>query len=566
MHCTKGNLNTPNLMPVDLAEDSLDLMIELLEAGQPSSSSHPFPALSRSGRLDRRTFRTVILENSYLRATIVPELGGRILRFEDKRAKLDAVPFDSTLALEAGGLRGVFSPAGIQITTGFQHRLNSMGLVSYTPDFTEGEDEPSALWWGEVCGDGLSLNVRYSMPADSAYLEIEVRAFNRTLASLPYNGGLAVTGDWIQTDAGWLLASGLFVESENLGFGEKDGLYRFNRTRQIAPRQLDSWKARIYSHIGAANLRGANSVVAAGWDRSMMTLSSSSPVPGGKVVVLTDKGATLEVPVDLQPEHLAEFPLESVPDAVVELVVLDSRKNELLRASELEKPAFQVRGEPETPSLSLDREQLEDATFDIGRRHLAHLLLGYRHFAAKEFGLAAHAFEQSLLFNAEDHLTWWMKAMAERLAGNKDDERPEILNAHFLAPVEPALRAESYLASPSQVQEKSPILNPLEDLPETFVEIACLLIEANLLEEACTWIDEALRHTELPMLRYLLASIYLKGVRLDVQAAEQVQLAVAPNPQPPYPWRQVEREALEALTQRFPADSSLARMLQTATI
>lgn len=551
-------------MPVDLSEDSLDLMIELLEAGRPSPSSHPYPALTRTGKLDRRSFRTVVIENSFLRATIAPELGGRILRLEDKRSQMDAVPFELTLPLKAHGLRGVESPAGIQIATGFEHRLNSMGLVSYSPDFNEGEDEPSALWWGEVCGDGLSLNVRYSLPPESAYLEIEVRAFNRRLRSTPYNGGLASEGSWIKTDDGWLLSSGLLIQSDSLAYADSCGLYRFNRVRHLAARQLDTWRARIFPYLGVQNLRHANTQVAAGWNEDRLWLGAAENLGGAKAVVLTPKGATLEVPVELRAEHITDIPLDSLPDGIAELVVLDERKVELVRAGHLGEPYSEPRLTDDPVPSEVNRDQLVEATFDVSQRHLAHLLMGYQHFGRKEYAEASLALEQSLLFNAEDHLAWWMKGLAERLAGIDGEDRPEILNAHFLAPLEPALRAESYLASPSQVKEKSAVLNPLEDNPESFVDVAALLLEAGLLEQSAQWIDEALRHADLPMLRYLLAYAYLKGSRMDVQAGEQVQAAVSPEPQPPYPWREIEVEALAVLAERFPADGSLGRMLALA--
>ncbi len=548
-------------MPVDLAEDSIELMIELLAAGQPTESSYPFPSLSRSGRLDRRTFHTVVLENPYARATISPELGGRILRLEDKRQGNDCVPFNLTLPLSEGGLRGVYSNAGLQITTGFQHRLNSMGQVSYMPDFNEDEESPSALWWGEICGDGLSLNVRYSMPPDAACIEVEVRAFNRSLEPTPYNGGLAVMGAWIRTNEGWLLPSGLFIESDDLGYGEPNGLFRFNRQRYLAPRQLDTWRARIFPHPSLADLRRANSSVAVGWDRSVLQMNATTPFPGSKVVVLTDKGATMELPMDLHPEHVSEISLESMPDEIVELVILDAGRAELIRASRLGEAIPADRQPSDQAPKMLDSSDLKSGMFSVEHRALAHLLQGYEYLKAKEFENAAVAFEQSLLFNAEDHLAWWMKGMAERMAGSNGEERPEILNAHFLAPLEPSLRAESYLASPSRVQEKSPILNPLEEIPESFVEVACLLLEAGLFEETATWIDESLRHHPLPMLHYLLAYGYLATGQMEFQAAEQMQSAVSPDPQPPYPWRKIERQVLATLAERFPADGSLKRML-----
>lgn len=551
-------------MPVDLAEDSVELTIQLLEAGPPTPASYPYPSLSLTGRNETKKFRVVLLENPFLRATIVPELGGRIMRLEDKRTQTDVWPYAPTLALVQGGNRGVGASAGLEILTGFGPRLNSMGLVSSSPDFNDDDEGPAGLWWGELCGNGLSLNVRYSMPTDEACIEIEVRAFNRTLRPVPYNGGLSFgRADWIRSNSGWLTPDGLFVSAVDtqLAHAEEGCLHRFDRMRYLAPRQLDSWSVRLYPFKGVSGLKNAGPSLAVGWSCDSLNILSSREILGGKIVVRTSSDARLELPADLHPEVVADFSLESVPEEIVELVVLDARKTELIRAAELGVVYAEPRRADELLPQELDLSQLQEGTFDVAHRHLAHLRLGYQKFAEREYAKAAEGFEQSLLFNAEDHLTWWIKAVAERLSGNVEEDRPELLNAHFLAPLEPALRAESYLASPSQAKEKSSVLNPLEEAPETFIEIACLLIEANLLEEASKWIDEAIRHLDMPMLRYLLAYAYLMGSRMEVQAAEQIQLAVRQQVEPPYPWRSVEIQALQHLAKRFPSDSSLARML-----
>lgn len=552
-------------MPVDLAEDTLDLSIELLEAGAPTPQSYPFPSLTRMGRKEQRTFRTIVLENSILRATIAPELGGRILRLEHKGAGADAWPFAGSFDLKDHGLRGVSLPTGFQVRTHFEDRLNAMGYVPCQPDFTGEEEEPAGLWWGEICGNGLSLQVRYSLPADEPYLEVEVRVLNRTLRPIPYNGGFAVDGPMIEAETGWLTQHGLFVQSDSLTYAEDGGTYRFDRGRWLAPRQLDSWTTRLYPFAGIRSLRNANSCLGVGWDAQSLYVVSAIPSPNGKVVVRTTGGAQLEVPIELSPLAPTALALDSLPDPIAELVILDHRKTELIRADSLasDRVTQAQRSEDDAPPPAIDRNDLAAETFNVGQRHLAHMLLGYAHLGQKEYALAAQAFEQSLLFNAEDHLAWWMKALAERLAGSDEQERPELLNAHFLAPLEPALRAESYLSSPSHAKEKSAVLSPLEDTPEVFIEVASLLIEADLLEEAAKWIDEALRHVDLPMLRYLLAYAFLRGSRMDVQAAEQVQLAVRPDPSPPYPYREVELAALRSLAERFPADGSIRRLLAT---
>src|SRR5207237_1444363 len=118
-------------------------------------------------------------------------------------------------------------------------------------------------------------------------------------------------------------------------------------------------------------------------------------------------------------------------------------------------------------------EELEDAAFDVATRHIAHALLGTRAVGSGDFAEADQRLEQALLYNAEDHLAWWMKAMAKRLSGEAAEEVPELLNAHYLAPLEPALRAESFLAQPvSMDREPNPLLKPLAEYPESFVEVA----------------------------------------------------------------------------------------------
>jgi hypothetical protein len=130
--------------------------------------------------------------------------------------------------------------------------------------------------------------------------------------------------------------------------------------------------------------------------------------------------------------------------------------------------------------------------------------------------------------------------------------------------MEPALRGESYLSSPSQIREKTAVVSPLSEFPESLVDIACLLMEFGLLEEASKWIDEALRHADLPILRYLLAYALLQGSRMDVQAAEQLMRARTPEPSPPFPFRTIELEALSFLHEKFPDDSAIRKLLAIA--
>ena len=153
--------------------------------------------------------------------------------------------------------------------------------------------------------------------------------------------------------------------------------------------------------------------------------------------------------------------------------------------------------------------------------------------------------------------------MAARLRGV--EEGPELPNAHYLAPLEPVLRAAALLRQPHRDETSAnPMLAPLMAVPSNFVEAACCLVEMGLFADAVRWLGEALRHIDLAVLRYLVAYCLLTGSRMEVEAAEQVAAAGRVTVSGPYPWRPIEKTALVALRKRFPGDRTLAEYASLA--
>jgi tetratricopeptide (TPR) repeat protein len=214
----------------------------------------------------------------------------------------------------------------------------------------------------------------------------------------------------------------------------------------------------------------------------------------------------------------------------------------------------------------LDEAALIRATFNVSTRHIAWTRLGMLSLAHGDAAQAGERFEQALLYNADDPLLWWTAAAAARVAGGVgEEERAELLNAHYLSPLEPALRAEAFLSQPVEPgREPSPLVAPLDEAPESYIEVAALLVEHGLLSDATRWIDEALRHADLPMLRILLAYCYLSGSRMAAEAASEVQKAEALGPPAPLPWRRVEIDALRAVGSRFPEALGVRQWLELA--
>jgi hypothetical protein len=587
-------------MPSQVHEDVLDLSVGLLEAQVPPEdtstdrASYPLPRLEPLDRRETRRFRCLVLENRYLRVHVVPGLGGRILRIHDRRTAKEILAGDGPLAPRRGGVRGAFLSEGIQVRLRAEDRLGALAEVSSLTEDPEDDEAPARVWIGEIDpGSGLSYHAVFSLPPDRAEIQIEVRVFNRTMHPVPYNAGLAVhrpggtplefseeAGEavaWLDAERGVGLAlipggqplEGRFVESDRLA------LHRFQAERALAARQLDTWSVRVVPITDLKGLHAVSADAALHLEMGNVRLQASTPILGGKLLLLTSDGQTLEVPVDLHPGRLVELALPDSENPPAAIVLRDAAKGERLRWEPgLEPQALErvaeapVRGGG--PALDDERagrseRELLRETFEPGERHLPYLALGRKALAEGRHEEAATHLESSLLFNAEDHLAWFLKALADRLAGNMGDERPELLNAHFLAPLEPALRAEGFLSQGGATREASPLLRPLLETPEAFVEVAAILLEAGLHAEATRWLDESLRQIDLAMLRYLQAFAYLEASRMRVEAAEHVAAAAKLPFGPPFPWRPIERKALARLLEAFPEDARLGAFGSLAT-
>ena len=126
------------------------------------------------------------------------------------------------------------------------------------------------------------------------------------------------------------------------------------------------------------------------------------------------------------------------------------------------------------------------ATRVVDHRAAAHVALAREHIAAGEFSRAEERLEEALLFNGDDPLAWWLKGAIRRHLGSLE-EGPELPNAHYLAPMEPVLRAEALFTQPEgESSEPNALILPLADHPDLLAECALRLLEAGLFGLAFT--------------------------------------------------------------------------------
>jgi len=524
-------------MPAELFEDVIELDVPLLEALPCTSASYPLPALRSLGRTERREFPCVVLENPYLRASIVPALGGRLASLFDKRAGREV--FQGRLV--DGGPRGAYLDLGARLVYGGHDRLNGAGMVHYLPVEGADEGDPASVWIGEVCvGSPLSFNACWALPPDRAEIRLEWRTLNRSLRNAQYDPAIG-------------LSSPVHLSSPQ---PIVDGR-RFRSASELGPRQADTWRIVLTPTFGGASPDFVNSEAWVSVNAGSVWIGTVCERLAHKLVLLTADGQTLEAAVDLYPEHIQEIPLGGL--SPVGLVLLDSDRQEILR---WEGTASSTAPGASLPALapfdsSVDSNVLLDQTSYLPFRSAASTELARRAMVASEMAQAQEHLQDALNFNADDPLLWWELAVTERTL-NPDEPPSALPNAHYLAPLEPVLRAESFLAQNHATHEPSPLLRSFG--PDDFLEVACLLLERGRNEDASRWLDEAIRHQDGAMLRILMADLLLSSSRMQTEAAAHVARASELAGQPPLPWRDFEIAALARVAAAFPdaAISSLS--------
>ncbi len=145
-----------------------------------SGRVYPLPFTDRIAEkpVDRR-WRAVWIENEYLRAMVLPELGGRIHVLQDKGNGYDLIYRQHVIKPALVGLAGPWVSGGIEFNWPQHHRPATFLPVEF--EIEEGDDGSRTIW----CSDHDPMARMKGMHGvclhpGRAYLELKVRAYNRT--------------------------------------------------------------------------------------------------------------------------------------------------------------------------------------------------------------------------------------------------------------------------------------------------------------------------------------------------------------------------------------------------
>lgn len=584
-------------MPVTLTEDLLDLTLGGVEfvpfrLDGPPSPCHPLPQLRRRGDSMPRSFRSVVLENPFLKLTLLPDLGGRIIRIEDKRTGRDILPWPPKLDLHDGSHRGLWLKDGIRFLVGETKqpaRDLDLSAVEYQIRQPQDDDEPGMVILYELLpGGSASWQGGITLYPDRAEFLIEFSLLNRSKGLLPIDTGLAIgfTGNlWSGQDGSLKIAGptgeGYWVMPEpSFGHNESSDAGLVVRPRPeespLLPREVFSWSLRFAPYSGLGEIKDLSRSAGLGEKDGHLVIQSASRHLDAELKLETSEGS-FAAKADLHPETLFSADLSKIPP--VQTIQLPNGTDLSWKGSDCAggevgsvnasttRPTNLFHESPEGEFCKAWVYESEDLPFPASPSFIpAWRMARAQAFARQDNWIEAdREIDQALILNGEDYAAWWLKSVIRRKMGVGD--RPELLNAHYLAPLEPLLRAEGYLQQGgSHEKQASPVTLRLAKNPDLGLECIDALLEIGLVQESAMLMDEILRHEDIGLVRLMLAWSLLTLSRMEVEAAQHISLFEKAALAPPLPSRWREVEAVKALAARFPQSQKLNEMAQLAHI
>lgn len=181
-------------MLVESREETLQLKTYVLGPEDPYPpfqrrgywSIYPYSLMDDLGEEARvLPYRAFVLENEYLRVTVLPELGGHLYSAVDKATGEELFYCNHVVKPGLIALRGAWVSGGIEFNFPRGHSVTSLSPVDGRP--TREDDGSAVIWVGDVEQvHRMAWAVGIRLRPGSSLIETEVRLANRTSLPHPY--------------------------------------------------------------------------------------------------------------------------------------------------------------------------------------------------------------------------------------------------------------------------------------------------------------------------------------------------------------------------------------------
>ncbi len=141
---------------------------------------YPYPLLDvLTDELEDRTYTVVVLENEYVRYSVLPEVGGRIFEAVDKSSGYDFFYRQRVIKPALIGMLGAWISGGVEWNIPHHHRASTFMPVDWT--LGEAADGGRTVWIGELeLRHRMRWLVGLTLRPGSPCLEVTYKIFNRT--------------------------------------------------------------------------------------------------------------------------------------------------------------------------------------------------------------------------------------------------------------------------------------------------------------------------------------------------------------------------------------------------
>jgi len=124
-----------------------------------------------------RTYRALILENRYLRVTVIPDLGGRVYSVYDKISHREVFYRNSVVKFSPLAIRGAFFSGGVEFSFPVAHAPTTADPVNW--DLRQHEDGSASIAFGGLEHiSGLRWMITLTLFPERCALAQDVRLFN----------------------------------------------------------------------------------------------------------------------------------------------------------------------------------------------------------------------------------------------------------------------------------------------------------------------------------------------------------------------------------------------------
>ncbi len=181
---------TKSPVPVRVWEDSM--VIPTSEEGVPDENPpfdsfntgrfYNYPYTLRHNLIDRRTprkWRTLNLENEYLKCTILPDLGGHLYNCVDKINGASMFYANPSIKFARIAYRGMWAALGVEFNFPVSHNWMTVSPVDFAT--SSDRDGSASVWVGNIDRPyGMQWRVQLTLRPGRAYLEQRTTLYNKS--------------------------------------------------------------------------------------------------------------------------------------------------------------------------------------------------------------------------------------------------------------------------------------------------------------------------------------------------------------------------------------------------